>query len=57
MSNDNTSIHEFDFNLICEYFSNIEKQGLDSPVITIKTLSFNIVLLIIFNKFDFSNLN
>lgn len=27
MSNENKSIHEFDFNLICEYFSSVERQG------------------------------
>ncbi|NMD03361.1 MAG: SAM-dependent methyltransferase, partial [Bacteroidales bacterium] len=27
MSNENKSIHEFDFNLICEYFSAMERQG------------------------------
>ena len=27
MSNENKTIHEFDFNLICEYFSNVERQG------------------------------
>lgn len=27
MSNKNKTIHEFDFNLICEYFSNVERQG------------------------------
>jgi ubiquinone/menaquinone biosynthesis C-methylase UbiE len=40
MSNDNKSIHEFDFNLICEYFSTIERQGPGSPEVTIKALSF-----------------
>jgi ubiquinone/menaquinone biosynthesis C-methylase UbiE len=41
MSNDNNkSIHEFDFNLICEYFSSIERQGPCSPEMTIKALSF-----------------
>lgn len=40
MSNDNKSIHEFDFNLICEYFSAIERQGPGSSDITIKALSF-----------------
>jgi len=40
MSNDNKSIHEFDFNLICEYFSSIERQGPGSPEMTIKALSF-----------------
>jgi SAM-dependent methyltransferase len=40
MSNENKSIHEFDFNLICEYFSGIERQGPGSPDVTIKALSF-----------------
>lgn len=40
MSNENSSIHEFDFNLICEYFSTIERQGPGSPEVTIKALSF-----------------
>lgn len=40
MSNENKSIHEFDLNLICEYFSNVERQGPGSPEVTIKALSF-----------------
>lgn len=40
MSNENKSIHEFDFNLICEYFSSMERQGPGSPEVTIKALSF-----------------
>jgi len=40
MSNENSSIHEFDFNLICEYFSSTERQGPGSPEVTIKALSF-----------------
>jgi ubiquinone/menaquinone biosynthesis C-methylase UbiE len=40
MSKENTSIHEFDFSLICEYFSSLERQGPGSPEITIKALSF-----------------
>ncbi len=43
MSNENKSnhsIHEFDFNLICEYFSNVERQGPGSPEVTLKALSF-----------------
>lgn len=27
MNNDNKSIHEFDFDLICEYFSSIKTTG------------------------------
>jgi SAM-dependent methyltransferase len=40
MSNDNNSIHDFDINLICEYFSMVERQGPGSPEVTIKALSF-----------------
>ena len=40
MSNENKSIHEFDVNLICEYYSSVERQGPGSPEITIKALSF-----------------
>lgn len=40
MSNENKSIHEFDFQLICEYFSNLERQGPGSPEVTIQALSF-----------------
>lgn len=40
MSNENTSIHEFDFTLICEYFSSIERQGPGSPEVTKQALSF-----------------
>lgn len=40
MSSENKTIHDFDFSLICEYFSNVERQGPGSPEITIKALSF-----------------
>lgn len=40
MNNDHKSIHEFDFNLICDYFSGLERQGPGSPEITLKALSF-----------------
>ena len=40
MSNENKSIHEFDVNLIVEYYSSVERQGPGSPEITIKALSF-----------------
>lgn len=41
MSNENNkTIHDFDFNLICEYFSSVERQGPGSPETTIKALSF-----------------
>ncbi len=40
MSNENKSIHDFDFNLICEYFSGLERQGPGSPEITLRALQF-----------------
>ena len=40
MSNENKTIHEFDFQLICDYFSNMERQGPGSPEATLKALSF-----------------
>ncbi|MCT4638248.1 MAG: class I SAM-dependent methyltransferase [Bacteroidales bacterium] len=40
MSKENKSIHEFEMNLICEYYSGIERQGPGSSDITIKALSF-----------------
>jgi len=40
MGEESTSIHEFDFKLICEYFSSLERQGPGSPEVTIKALSF-----------------
>ncbi|MGC9374665.1 MAG: class I SAM-dependent methyltransferase [Bacteroidales bacterium] len=40
MSEKNKSIHEFDYALICEYFSNLERQGPGSPEVTFKALSF-----------------
>ena len=40
MSNDNKTIHDFDFNLICEYFSALDRQGPGSPEITIRALGF-----------------
>jgi SAM-dependent methyltransferase len=40
MNDDNKTIHDFDFNLICEYFSTLERQGPGSPEVTLKALSF-----------------
>lgn len=40
MSKENKSIHDFDLNLIVEYFSNVERQGPGSPEETLKALSF-----------------
>ncbi len=40
MSNEIKSIHEFDVNLICEYYSSVERQGPGSTEVTLKALSF-----------------
>lgn len=40
MENEDASIHDFDLSLICEYFSDLERQGPGSPEMTIKALSF-----------------
>lgn len=40
MSNKNKTIYEFDFKLICDFFSNMERQGPGSPEVTLKALSF-----------------
>lgn len=40
MNTEDKSIHEFDYNLICEYYSSLERQGPGSPGATIKALSF-----------------
>ncbi len=40
MSGENKSIHEFEFDLICEYFSSMERQGPGSEEATITALSF-----------------
>ena len=40
MSKDYKSIHEFYFDLICEYYASVERQGPGSPELTIKALSF-----------------
>ncbi len=34
------TIYEFDMNIVCEYFSHVERQGPGSPEITLKALSF-----------------
>jgi len=39
-NNDDKSINDFDFNLICEYFSAIDRQGPGSGEVTMKALSF-----------------
>ena len=40
MDNEIKTIHDFDYNLIYDYFSNTERQGPGSPEITLKALSF-----------------
>lgn len=40
MSEEIKSIHDFDVNLIVEYYANLERQGPGSPEITSKALSF-----------------
>lgn len=40
MSNEKLTIHEFDLNVIYDYFSNTERQGPGSPEMTLKALSF-----------------
>ena len=40
MNTENKSIHEFDINLICEYFSSLKRQGPGSPEVTLKALGF-----------------
>jgi len=40
MSGSENSIHDFDFSLICEYFSTLERQGPGSPEATIQALGF-----------------
>ena len=40
MSDETKSIHEFDLELIVEYFANLDRQGPGSPEVTSKALSF-----------------
>ena len=40
MSNENKTIHDFELNLICDFFSNMERQGPGSPEVTLKALGF-----------------
>jgi len=40
MEQENKSVHDFDVNLICEYYSNFERQGPGASETTIKALSF-----------------
>jgi SAM-dependent methyltransferase len=40
MNDEIKSIHEFDLELICEYYANLERQGPGSSEVTVKALSF-----------------
>lgn len=40
MSNEYKTVHEFDYNLICDFFSLMERQGPGSPDVTLKALGF-----------------
>ncbi len=40
MKDDHKSIHEFDRELICQYFASLKRQGPGSPEVTTKALSF-----------------
>lgn len=40
MNDENKSIHDFDYSIICEYFSNVERQGPGSKEATVKAVSF-----------------
>ena len=40
MSNNNTSIHDFDFSFICNYFKLLKRQGPGSSEATRKAVSF-----------------
>jgi len=40
LGNEHKSIHDIDLNLICEYYSGVERQGPGSPEVTLKALSF-----------------
>lgn len=40
MNTENNSIHDFDFNLICEYFANLDRQGPGNDKATRKAASF-----------------
>ena len=45
MSNNNTSIHDFDFSFICNYFKLLKRQGPGSPEATRKAVSFILSLI------------
>ncbi|WP_106828588.1 class I SAM-dependent methyltransferase [Parabacteroides pacaensis] len=40
MSNENKTIYDFDFKLICDFFCTMERQGPGSPEVTLKALGF-----------------
>jgi SAM-dependent methyltransferase len=39
-TSEHSTIHDFDYHLICEYFSSVERQGPGSVTMTLKALSF-----------------
>lgn len=40
MNAENKTIHDFELDLICDFFSNMERQGPGSPEVTLRALSF-----------------
>lgn len=40
MNDEHKTIHEFEFNLICDFFSIMERQGPGSPEVTLQALNF-----------------
>jgi len=40
MTEESKSIHEFDYELICEYYAGLQRQGPGSPEVTVRALSF-----------------
>ena len=40
MNTENKTIHDFELDLICDFFSNMERQGPGSPEVTLRALSF-----------------
>lgn len=39
-TSDTNTIYDFEYNLVCEYFANLERQGPGSPEVTLQALSF-----------------
>lgn len=40
MSNETPSIHDFEYQMICDYFSLVDRQGPGSPEVTVRALDF-----------------